>query len=300
MPNPNFIVALVGAIVLLFILLRGRRFFSYVFPIISQIVAVICILTAIAIFLIVLYLFWINKDNRLMLHQHELYVVKTSANVRPNPNTQNNSLGTLDTGTTIQAVTVVTGEPVNGNNEWISFKYQDREAYVWSGLVVTQTPEKDATPVLLVTVTPTPARQATATVRPSLQPTEVLFLSPRRCGYVYDQPRFSAFPVGKLVPIDFHPVVTHVSGGDVNGSQDWLQLKYNRRDAYIPLSFVEVKYRPYSFAPTPPSFSCNCSKQCSDIRSCAEAFYQLRNCGCAKRDGDNDGIPCNELCKCRN
>lgn len=39
-------------------------------------------------------------------------------------------------------------------------------------------------------------------------------------------------------------------------------------------------------------FSCNCSKTCTQISSCAEAQYLLNSCGCSARDGDNDGIAC--------
>ncbi|MDO5561250.1 MAG: thermonuclease family protein [bacterium] len=45
------------------------------------------------------------------------------------------------------------------------------------------------------------------------------------------------------------------------------------------------------------SYSCNCSKVCEDMSSCAEAQYQLNVCGCSKRDGDHDGIACDKQCQ---
>lgn len=45
------------------------------------------------------------------------------------------------------------------------------------------------------------------------------------------------------------------------------------------------------------SYSCDCTKLCSQIKTCDEAYYQLNNCGCIKRDADGDGIPCESLCK---
>jgi len=39
-------------------------------------------------------------------------------------------------------------------------------------------------------------------------------------------------------------------------------------------------------------YSCNCSKTCTQISSCAEAQYQLNTCGCSVRDADGDGIAC--------
>jgi hypothetical protein len=50
---------------------------------------------------------------------------------------------------------------------------------------------------------------------------------------------------------------------------------------------------------TPPpntSYVCDCSKTCTAILTCEEAYYQLNNCGCGERDGDSDGIPCESLC----
>ncbi len=44
-------------------------------------------------------------------------------------------------------------------------------------------------------------------------------------------------------------------------------------------------------------YACDCKKLCSQIKTCDEAYYQLNNCGCTKRDADSDGIPCESLCK---
>lgn len=45
------------------------------------------------------------------------------------------------------------------------------------------------------------------------------------------------------------------------------------------------------------SYTCDCSKLCSQIATCDEAYYQLNQCGCSARDSDKDGIPCESLCK---
>ncbi|MCI5219607.1 MAG: hypothetical protein D3914_10580 [Candidatus Electrothrix sp. LOE2] len=39
-------------------------------------------------------------------------------------------------------------------------------------------------------------------------------------------------------------------------------------------------------------FSCQGKKHCSEMTSCAEATFYIRNCPGTKMDGDNDGIPC--------
>lgn len=44
----------------------------------------------------------------------------------------------------------------------------------------------------------------------------------------------------------------------------------------------------------------NCQRTtCKQIRSCEEACYKLKVCGHKQRDGDGDGIPCENLCKRR-
>lgn len=44
------------------------------------------------------------------------------------------------------------------------------------------------------------------------------------------------------------------------------------------------------------NFACDCSKSCTKISSCEEAYFQLNNCGCSVRDNDEDGVPCESLC----
>jgi hypothetical protein len=39
-------------------------------------------------------------------------------------------------------------------------------------------------------------------------------------------------------------------------------------------------------------FSCDGREYCSQMTSCEEAEYFLRNCPGAKMDGNNDGVPC--------
>ena len=46
-------------------------------------------------------------------------------------------------------------------------------------------------------------------------------------------------------------------------------------------------------AAVPRPFSC-VKKTCSQVASCAEAFYLLETCGYAELDGDHDGQPCEQ------
>lgn len=47
-----------------------------------------------------------------------------------------------------------------------------------------------------------------------------------------------------------------------------------------------------SAASAAPSFRCDGRTHCTQMTSCAEATFFLRNCPGVKMDGDNDGIPC--------
>lgn len=48
--------------------------------------------------------------------------------------------------------------------------------------------------------------------------------------------------------------------------------------------------------PQTGGYTCDCSKKCSEMSSCEEAYYQLNICGCSVRDGDKDGVPCENIC----
>ena len=44
-------------------------------------------------------------------------------------------------------------------------------------------------------------------------------------------------------------------------------------------------------------FSCDERKYCKEMRSCAEAKYHFNVCGEGRLDRDNDGIPCENVCR---
>ncbi len=63
---------------------------------------------------------------------------------------------------------------------------------------------------------------------------------------------------------------------------------------------VAPHVRPASTVPAPPdvlspdSFRCDGRTHCSQMTSCAEATFFLRNCPGVKMDGNNDGVPCEQ------
>ncbi|WP_027159149.1 thermonuclease family protein [Methylobacter luteus] len=44
-------------------------------------------------------------------------------------------------------------------------------------------------------------------------------------------------------------------------------------------------------------FECGSKSRCGDMSSCAEATFYLNECGKSRLDRDNDGVPCESLCK---
>jgi endonuclease YncB( thermonuclease family) len=45
----------------------------------------------------------------------------------------------------------------------------------------------------------------------------------------------------------------------------------------------------------PPS-GCGAKRTCGEMRDCAEARFYLKTCGLKRLDGDQDGVPCENLC----
>ena len=48
----------------------------------------------------------------------------------------------------------------------------------------------------------------------------------------------------------------------------------------------------YLIAKSQPKFRCDGRQYCSQMRSCEEAKFFIKNCPNPKMDGDHDGIPC--------
>ncbi|MDY0123617.1 excalibur calcium-binding domain-containing protein [Sulfurimonas sp.] len=55
---------------------------------------------------------------------------------------------------------------------------------------------------------------------------------------------------------------------------------------------IKTNFDKHLFAKSQPKFKCDGRKYCSQMSSCEEAKFFLRNCPDQKTDGDGDGIPC--------
>lgn len=100
-----------------------------------------------------------------------------------------------------------------------------------------------------------------------------------------------------------------INGESVSaGNAVWYRVQYNGREAFVysdlvtrntPAPVVQPPSPPISTIPPAaplPAFTCDCSKSCEAMVSCEEAYFQLRQCGCSKRDRNNDGVPCESRC----
>ena len=43
--------------------------------------------------------------------------------------------------------------------------------------------------------------------------------------------------------------------------------------------------------------SCGNKRYCREMSSCKEAKFYLQECGLTRLDGDNDGVPCESICR---
>jgi len=43
--------------------------------------------------------------------------------------------------------------------------------------------------------------------------------------------------------------------------------------------------------------NCRTKRTCSEMRDCEEAYFYLKTCGLKRLDGDQDGVPCENLCE---
>lgn len=72
------------------------------------------------------------------------------------------------------------------------------------------------------------------------------------------------------------------------------KYQQNQRSAQFENIVSEFITQPSSAPPKRPkrTYSCDGRTHCSQMTSCEEATYFLRNCPGTKMDGNNDGIPC--------
>ena len=48
---------------------------------------------------------------------------------------------------------------------------------------------------------------------------------------------------------------------------------------------------------TSKDFTCGSKRYCKQMTNCEEAKFYLNECGLSSLDGNNDGVPCEVLCR---
>jgi hypothetical protein len=79
----------------------------------------------------------------------------------------------------------------------------------------------------------------------------------------------------------------------------WYGFTQYQRRMHVPLEdAAEVATSTVPHPVQQDRFKCDGRTYCSQMSSCAEATYFLRNCPGTQMDGNNDGIPCEkQWCK---
>lgn len=57
------------------------------------------------------------------------------------------------------------------------------------------------------------------------------------------------------------------------------------------------KDKPAETPVTAREYTCDCSKNCRQVDSCSEAYFQMFSCGCVDLDSNKDGLPCENKCR---
>ena len=79
----------------------------------------------------------------------------------------------------------------------------------------------------------------------------------------------------------------------------WQVYKYEQRSSGSGRAIAQEPWSPPergvpAAASTATNFRCDGRTYCSQMTSCAEATFFLKNCPGTKMDGNNDGVPCEQ------
>jgi uncharacterized protein YgiM (DUF1202 family) len=223
-------------------------------------------------------------------------------NVRACAGTQCNVITTLDYGEIVVVLSASGG--------WVQVRLPDGQVGYISASLTSPNRPPGASPTIAPTATNFPRQTRYTTANVNL----------RSCAGTQCQ------KTGSMVLGDSFEVTGQATAPD--GSL-WFSLVHNRQTMWV-ISEYTSKERPYipptripavqqppaqqvpqqppaqqpppalpTSAPPPQQpagFTCDCSKTCPAMASCQEAYFQLNQCGCSRRDGDGDGVPCEDIC----
>lgn len=189
--------------------------------------------------------------------------------------------------------------------------YATMTATLWTD---TPTPTTTNTPLLTNTVLPSRTPQPTVRAVSTTMYASNGSVRVRSCP---DANNSACGVVDVLSRGDSITVYETVQGSVYSGSTLWYRAEYNGREVYVHSELVQSSPPPAPTAvpvqssgstnsgssvnlppvPSTGGYSCDCSRTCTrDIVTCEEAYFQLNQCGCSRRDDDKDGVPCENLC----
>ncbi len=73
---------------------------------------------------------------------------------------------------------------------------------------------------------------------------------------------------------------------------EWRKIKKNKEKAFTYRDLEKYYERPSKTS----KYECGKKYYCSQMESCEEAMFYYTVCGLKRLDGDNDGVPCENLC----
>ncbi len=226
---------------------------------------------------------------------------------------------TFSSGQALDVIEQVEGAAWSDDTRWLKVRHGDAEVFVHASLAGMVTP----TPTPVPTATPSSGSAPTVNIN---QATTTYYVIAPVSANARSCPRTTCNVVTSLARGAAVNVLQRVSGESVSGNAFWQAVKHNSAVVYVHAPLLsQTRPRPTSTpAPRPvtrsqqpapqqqqqqpaqvsvpptavqgPQFSCNCSKTCGAMASCQEAYFQLNQCGCSRRDSDSDGVPCESIC----
>ena len=114
------------------------------------------------------------------------------------------------------------------------------------------------------------------------------------------EPDTSSISVEKFAHGDTLSVSDNQHGwSQINGSHGHCWVSNDYLSSYREAPLPTPTRQPLLVSSQPlagPGRSCGAAPYCTGMSSCEEAQFYFRHCGVSRLDGDNDGIPCENLC----
>ncbi len=258
------------------------------------------------------------------------YVVETArnlnANIRACPRTSCDIVAKLPAGAPVEVLGSVTGETVNEIDVWFEIKLEGGSAYIHRELAeVSPLSQPSSLSASLERFTSSSRKYTRSWVNVRTGPgthyplldsvpagTALEVVGKSGVWYLIRRGGREVYVAARLTSDAPLPVSREANQSRVSSPVDnccFIGWQCNTEDewknGYIAFQNNQCKgssQPAQAISPQPrqssqQQYSCNCSKTCGQMASCREAYFQLDNCGCGRRDDDGDGVPCESICR---